>query len=142
MDNLKELSFKYSIKLFRFFPYLNRTIEVLMDINKDLNYEKINQEKILNILANHRKTFEVDCQNSNFDKTKSLEELFSQIRTDLDKFNRAEAQAIIYMGYKSFKEKLNIIKEHDFDFKNIELLWDKNELREIIKEAGEKRVWR
>jgi len=146
MDNIKKLSFGYSLKAFGLFKYLTRTIDVLMDVNKDFVYEKIIQDKILNILANSRREFEVDCKDKQYNEDIAFEELFTKIRTDLDKFNIYEAYAIIYFGYKKMKEILKEkgykLDEYDFSFKEIESLWESKELEEIIKKGCKMKVWR
>ena len=144
MENLQKLSISYSIKMLRLFPYLNRTISVLMDVNKDLIYEKITQNKILNILADERNEFEVDCKKMKFSDEENFRGFFSKIRTDLDKFNKSEANAIIYLGYIKMKKQLKNEKfyEYDFNFKEIEILWMSNELGKIIKDASKRKILR
>jgi len=144
MSNLEELGISYSIKVLRINSYLKRTIDVLMDVNKDLIYEKITQKKILNILANERKEFEVDCKDKKFNEKDNFYSLFSKIRTDLDRFSGLEAKAIIYFGYIKMKEKLKCVKfnEYDYTFKEIEGLWESAELEKVIRDGGKRRVWR
>ena len=145
MDNIRKLSFGYSLKAFGMFKYLTRTIDVLMDVNKDFVYEKIIQDKVLNILADSRKEFEVDCKDKKYIEDITFEELFTKIRTDLDKFSIYEAYAIIYFGYKNMKEKLKDsykLDEYDFSFKEIESLWGSKELEEIMKNGYQRKVWR
>jgi predicted acylesterase/phospholipase RssA len=139
MNNIKKLSFGYSLRAFGLFKYLTRTIDVLMDVNKDLIYEKIIQDKILNVLADSRKEFEVDCDNKKYNEQTNFEELFTKIRTDLDKFNIYESYAIIYFGYKKMKEILEKkgykINEYNFSFKEIESLWESRELKEVLRKG-------
>ena len=145
MNNIKKLSFNYTLKLLGFASYLSRTIDVLIDVNKDFIYEKIIQDKILNILADSRKEFEIDCKDKKYMEDIEFEELFTKIRTDLDKFNIYEAYAIIYFGYKNMKETLKKdykLDEYDFNFKEIESLWESRELEEIMKKGIKFKIWR
>ena len=145
MDNIKKLSFTYNLKTLGLFKYLKRTVDVLMDVNKDFVYEKIIQDKLLNILANSRKEFEVDCNNKKYNENITFEELFTKIRTDLDKFSSYEAYAIIYFGYKNMKETLKKdykLDEYDFSFKEIESLWESGELKDVVKKGTEFAIWR
>ena len=146
MDNIKKLSFTYNLKTLGLFKYLKRTVDVLMDVNKDFVYEKIIQDKLLNILADSRKEFEIDCKDKKYKEDVTFEELFTKIRTDLDKFGIYEAYAIIYFGYikmkKILEKKSDELEEYDFSFKEIESLWESGELEEIVKNGCERRGWR
>jgi len=143
MGDIKTLDFFYKFKIIGFGKYLKRTVDVLMDVNKDLTYEKIQVDSIKNILAENRRTFEINCQMNSFPNEESFEELFSNVRTDLDKFNLMEAQAIIFLGYKQMMKKLNNpVCIHKFDFESIESLWDSYELRNIMKQASKFKFWR
>jgi len=146
MDNIKKLSFGYSLKAFGMFKYLTRTVDVLMDVNKDLIYEKIIQDNTLNILADEREEFEIDCKDKKFVEDIKFKELFTKIRTDLDRFNIFEANAIIYFGYIKMKEKLKKegikLEEYNFSFKEISSLWGSKELEEVIRKGSNRKVWR
>ena len=141
MDNLKSLGVMYRLKIIGIAKYMHRTIDVLMDVNKDLIYEKLNKNCLLNILADEIKTFTIDCHN-----TKFLEDdfysYFAKIRTDLDSFTKEEAYSIMYLAYIRMKEKLinrgYLMKDFDFKFKEIESLWESEKLKNIIKEARKK----
>lgn len=146
MDNLQKLSFGYSLKAYGLFKYLTRTVDVLMDVNKDFIYEKITQEKIINMLSDEREVFEISCKNPKFSKEPTFRELFSKIRTDLDRFNKNEANAIIYLGYIKMKKELEKkecrLEDYRFDFKDIEAIWESWELRQEIEDSGEFKFFR
>ena len=117
MDNIKKIGYFYNFpKAIGSFNYIKRTTDILMDVNRDLFYEKIENISIPFVINSKNKTDKINCNNTTLNAP-SIYEKISKIRTDLDRFNKDEAGILMAFGYSLAKENLKIKNESDFWFK-------------------------
>ena len=119
MDDMKKIEFFYNFpKTIGIVKYIKRSTDVLMDVNRDLFYEKANSlANTSSIVLNSKNEIDkISCHSTKFKIPKIYEEI-SKIRTDLNKFTKDEAGKLMAFGYSLAKEKLEIRKENSFWFK-------------------------
>lgn len=115
-----------------------RTIDIQMDRNRELVFEDMNKrfEKgiLKGFLFTHLKqifkSYEINqakvIQEFEDNNDKEFQKLISDIRTDLDKFSKTEAYALMYNGYALFESKVGECEiKSDWVFLSIKNDFDK-----------------
>jgi len=119
MDDMKKIGWFYNFpKTIGIVKYIKRSIDILMDVNRDLLYEKLEYiSNTKNIVLNSKNSVDkVNC-NSSVNSLSNVYEKISKIRTDLNKFTKDEAGLLMAFGYSLTKENLELKKENSFWFK-------------------------
>jgi hypothetical protein len=119
MDDMKKIGWFYNFpKSIGAVKYIKRSTDILMDVNRDLSYEKIETvSNTKNIVLNSKNSIDkINC-NSSINSLPNMYENISKIRTDLNKFTKDEAGLLMAFGYALTKENLEVKKENSFWFK-------------------------
>ncbi|MDD2905260.1 MAG: patatin-like phospholipase family protein [Sulfurimonas sp.] len=100
-----------------------RTIDIQMDRNREMIFEDMQNKKERGILKGflftHLKqnlqAYEINqadaIQKFEDNQDKEFQELISDVRTDLDKFSKTEAYALMYNGYELFQGQTKSMKD-------------------------------
>jgi formyltetrahydrofolate synthetase len=100
-----------------------RTIDIQMDRNREMIFEDMQNKKERGILKGflftHLKqnlqAYEINqadaIQKFEDNQDKEFQELISDVRTDLDKFSKTEAYALMYNGYELFQGQIKSMKD-------------------------------